>query len=165
MPAKSRWLLVIPRIVEQLEAMTVPVIDRATCERLFQVRRRQAINLLDGFGGYRSGNAILIDRQLLIRSLHKIEAEPDVITERHRKQRLTEELDKTNRFRSAAHIRIPVAADVHSLTLPKLPDAVQLSPGRLNIQFDGVEQLLTRLYELSQVAANDFDKFRLAAEE
>ena len=53
MPAKSRWLLDIPRIIGQLEAMTVPVIDRATCEQLFQVRRRQAINLLAGFGGYR----------------------------------------------------------------------------------------------------------------
>ena len=165
MPAKSRWLLAIPRIIDQLELMTVPVVDRATCEVLFQVRRRQAINLIAWFGGYTSGNSLLIDRQLLINSLRKMDADPDVRMERCRKQRLIGELDKTNRFRAAARIRIPVTADVHGLTLPKLPDTVQLSPGRLSIQFEGVEQLLTRLYELSQAAANDFDGFRLAAEE
>ena len=58
----------------------------------------------------------------------------------------------------------PVAADGHGLTLPRLPASVQLSPGRRTIQFDGVEQLLTHVYELSQAAVNDFEGFRLAAE-
>lgn len=52
---------------------------------------------------------------------------------------------------------------MQSLTLTNLPDAIQLSAGRLTIQFEGVEQLFTRLYQLSQAATNDFDRFRLAA--
>ncbi len=41
--------------------MKMPVVDRATCERLFQVRRRRAIYLLQGFGGYVAGNTVLIE--------------------------------------------------------------------------------------------------------
>jgi hypothetical protein len=163
-PAKSRWFLDIPRIIAQLEAMTVPVVDRAICERLFQVRRRQAINLLHGFGGYRSGNSVLIDRQLIIDTLRKIDSDPDVEIERRRKQHLIEELDKTSRFRTAANIRIPVAADVNSLKLPNLSHSIQLSSGQLSIQFENAVQLLTHLYELCQAAVNDFEGFRRAAE-
>jgi hypothetical protein len=39
MPAKPAWLLRIPEIVDELQALTVPVIDRSMCERLFCVRR------------------------------------------------------------------------------------------------------------------------------
>jgi hypothetical protein len=145
--------------------MTVPVVDRGVCEQLFQVRRRQAINLLDNFGGYRSGNSILIDRQLLINSLHKMDADPNVTLERCRKQRLIGELDKTSRFRNAVNIQIPVAAEVHSLTLPNLPHSIQLSSGQLSIHFESAVQLLTHLYELSQAAVNDFEGFRRAAED
>lgn len=45
MPAKSRWMLDISRIVSELEVISTPVIDRAICERLFHLQRRQAINI------------------------------------------------------------------------------------------------------------------------
>ena len=69
MAAKPRWLLEIPSILELLEASDAPVLDRAACERLFKVRRRRAIALMQNFGGYRAGNAVLIDRLGLIRRL------------------------------------------------------------------------------------------------
>jgi hypothetical protein len=36
--------------------------------------------------------------------------------------------------------------------------------GHLHIEFSGTEDLLTKLFELSQAAANDFDRFRAASE-
>ena len=45
--------------------MEPPVVDRGACEKLFGVGRRQAIELMHGFGGYRSGNAVLLDRAAL----------------------------------------------------------------------------------------------------
>lgn len=159
MPTKARWLLNIPTILDQLESMAAPVINRAVCEQIFQVQRRQAINLIGRFGGYFSGNTILIDRISLIERLRKIDSDPDIAIERRRKQKLTDELDKLSRYRTAARVRIPVGPDVHSLTLLNLPETIRLSPGHLSIQFEGVEQLLTHLYELSQAAANDYECF------
>ena len=55
MPAKPAWLLKIPEIVTMLESFGVPVVDRAIIERLFGLRRRQAIELLHRLGGYQTG--------------------------------------------------------------------------------------------------------------
>jgi len=63
MPAKALWLLQIPEIVSLLETFDVPVVDRAIIERLFGLRRRQAIELLHRFGGYQAGRTFLVDRQ------------------------------------------------------------------------------------------------------
>ena len=66
MPAKPAWLLHIPEIVTMLESFEVPVVDRASIERLFGLRRRRAIELLHHFGGYQAGRTFLIDRRSLI---------------------------------------------------------------------------------------------------
>jgi hypothetical protein len=39
-----------------------------------------------------------------------------------------------------------------------------LEAGHLHIAFSGTEDLLGKLFELSQAASNDFDRFRAAAE-
>jgi hypothetical protein len=72
MPAKPLWLLHIPEIVSQLEAFDVPVVDRAIIERVFGLRRRQAIALLHRFGGYQAGRTFLVDRRLLIEHLRHL---------------------------------------------------------------------------------------------
>ena len=76
MPSKSRWLLQIPSIIDQVMSLDTPVLDRAVCERIFGVRRRRAIDLMQQFGGYRAGNTILIDRLDLIRRLQSMADEP-----------------------------------------------------------------------------------------
>jgi hypothetical protein len=48
--------------------------------------------------------------------------------------------------------------------LAELSAGVALGPGHLHIAFSGTEDLLSKLYELSQAATNDFDRFRAAAE-
>jgi hypothetical protein len=45
-----------------------------------------------------------------------------------------------------------------------LSDGVALEPGLLHISFRGTEDLLSKLYALSQAAAKDFDWFRAATE-
>ena len=51
---QPHWLLHVPRIIEELRRLPVPVLDRATIEKLFGLKRRQAILLLHRFGGYQS---------------------------------------------------------------------------------------------------------------
>jgi hypothetical protein len=156
MPAKSQWLLQIPAIVEQLRSLAAPVVDRVSCERLFGVRRRRAIELMHFFGGYRSGNTILLDRNHLIQQLEVLESDPQVGLERQRKARLSERIDRLYRHRAAASVLIPV------LPVPAdtLPAGIGFAAGRMTLEYAGVEDLFAKLYALAQTAAVDFEAFR-----
>ena len=163
MACKSRWLLEIPNIIQRLSRLETPVIDRAMCEMVFGVRRRRAIDLMQRFGGYRAGNTVLVDRAALMEQLQRMLAEPAIEQERRRKQRLTEELAKLEEHRRAAAVRIPVNPKTAHCTVADLPAGVRFERGQLTVQYDDVQQLLTRLYELAKAAGNDYDSFAEAA--
>jgi hypothetical protein len=142
----------------------VPVVDRAIIERLFGLRRRRAIELLHRFGGYKAGRTFLVDRHLLIEHLRRLADGEEFQQERQRKERLGHTVDQLRRHQTAARVKISVQPDVFSRKLAELSAGVALGPGHLHIEFSGTEDLLSKLYELSQAASNDFDRFRAAAE-
>jgi hypothetical protein len=164
MPARALWLLHIPEIIAMLEMFDVPVVDRAIIERLFGLRRRRAIELLHRFGGYKAGRTFLVDRRLLIEHLRRLADGEEFQQERQRKERLGHTVDQLRRHQTAARVKISVQPDVFSRKLAELSAGVALGPGHLHIEFSGTEDLLSKLYELSQAASNDFDRFRAAAE-
>jgi len=159
MPAKAQWLLHVPEILAELEALDVPIVDRAVCERLFRLRRRRAIDLMRFFGGYQSGRTFLIDRPKLILQLEQIRDSPDFKMEWRRKERLAEKLDAIRRLQAGARVAIPIAPDVLGQRLPDLPEGVGLTPGALHIQFQSPEELLGKLFALAQAIANDYEAF------
>ena len=165
MPAKAAWLLHIPEIVSQLDAFDVPVVDRASVERLFALRRRQAIELMHRFGGYQAGRTFLIDRRLLIERLRRCTEGEEFQSESRRRERLQDSVDELRRNVIAARVRIPVATPVLGRSDAGLADGVALEPGHLHISFLGTEDLLSKLYTLSQAAANDFVRFQALADE
>jgi len=61
--------------------MDAPVIDRATFEKLFGVRRRRAIQLLHFFGGYQADRTFLLDRRELLRQLEPLAASAEFALE------------------------------------------------------------------------------------
>ncbi len=164
MPAKAPWLLQIPDIISMLEAFDVPVVDRAIIERLFGLRRRRAIELLHRFGGYQAGRTFLIDRCLLIEHLRRMAGGDEFQQESQRKECLDDAVDQLRRSHTAARVKIFVQPDVFSRKLADLSPGVALEAGHLHIAFSGAEDLLSKLFELSQAASNDFDRFRAAAE-
>jgi len=155
MPAKAQWLLQVPAIIEQLRAVNTPVVDRSVCEWVFGVRRRRAVELMHFFGGYQSGNTILLNRTDLIRQLEALEANPEIGRERRRKTRLAEKLDELHRFRAATSVRIAVLPVMNDV----LPDGVVFESNRMTVEFAGVEELLSKLYALARVAAANFEAF------
>jgi hypothetical protein len=165
MPAKALWLLHIPEIVSQLETFDVSVVDRSIIERLFGLRRRQAIELLHRFGGYQAGRTFLVDRRLLIEHLRRLADGEEFQRETRRQERLDQAVDQLRRQQTAARVRIPVSPDVFGRKLADLPPGVALEAGHLHIAFSGTEDLLSKLFELSQAASNDFDRFRATATE
>lgn len=164
MPAKPAWLLRIPEIVEQLEAFGVPVVDRAIVERLFGLHRRQAIELLHRFGGYQAGKTFLIERHHLIEQLAQLAKSEEFQSEIVRKERLDQAIDQLRRDRMALQVKIPVPPDVWGRRMATLPLGIRLEAGRLQVDFESSEELLAKLFELAQVAKNDYDRFCAAAE-
>jgi hypothetical protein len=164
MPAKAAWLQRIPEIIETLAAWPVPVIDRATCEKLFCVRRRRAIALLQYFGGYIAGNTVLINRLGLIAKLQQLAETPEVNWERQRKEKLSAELDQLQQHYPARRIIIKSAAEPVCRSVHTLPSGVQLRPHRLTVEFSNARELLAQLYDLAQAAADDFSEFLNLAE-
>jgi hypothetical protein len=157
MPAKPSWLLNIPDIIRRLSELETPVVDRQVCERLFGVRRRRALVLMEMFGGYRSANAILIDRLSLIESLKARLAVPDVQWERSRKMRLAEKLTDTHCPTRSANIQLQVPVRSRRMSYSNLPHGITLSRGTLTVVFTTPIDLFSKLYELSQAAVDDFD--------
>jgi allophanate hydrolase subunit 1 len=51
-----------------LEACALPVLDRASFEQEFGLRRRRAIELMHGFGGYQAGRTFLGSLQELLKT-------------------------------------------------------------------------------------------------
>jgi len=163
MPAKPAWLLHLSEIVEQLEVFDVPVVDRAIVERVFGLHRRRAIELLHRFGGYQAGRTFLIDRRLLIGQLRCLIEGEEFQREKCRKERLVGTIEQLQRYRAGSRVKIPTPRD-DDRRMASLPTGIVLEHGHLHIEFAGTEELLAKLYELSQAASNDFDRFREAAE-
>ena len=84
--------------------------------------------------------------------------------EQRRKERLNDTIDQLRCHQAAARVKIPVPPNGFSLKLADLSAGVSLEPGHLHIEFSGTEDLLCKLYGLSQAASHDFDRFRAAAE-
>lgn len=164
MPAKPTWLHRVSEIVDQLNGMTVPVVDRSMFERLFSLRRRRAITLMQQFEAFEAGRTLVIDRLRLIAQLEALREGREFEREHQRKQKLSASLDELHRHRRAANVVIQPIAPERRRMLPVLPFGVDARDGKLAIEFSTVQELLQRLYELSQVAADDFDTFSAVIE-
>jgi len=147
-----------------LVEVELPVLDRAVIQSVFGLGRRQAIELMHRFGGYRSGSTLLVERSRLVADLDRIAATGEYEREEARHEKLVAALARFRRSRRTEEVRIPVSVGVFDARLNALPDAVQLKRGRLEIEFSGCEDLLTKLFTLAQAAVNDFDDFRSASE-
>ena len=95
-----------------LADIRLPVIDRAAVERLFGLRRRQAIELLNRLGGYQAGRTFVIGREQLIAQLDSIAAGAEYQQEAARRERLTASIEKIQRTRQSEAVRIPVSPEI-----------------------------------------------------
>jgi hypothetical protein len=157
---KKTWLLRVSEIRQDLLALEVPVLDRPLFERLFHVRRRRALQLMNSLGGFQAGQALLIDRAVLLRQLESLQAGTEFAVEQGRKQRLQDSLETIRRNRAAAAVRIQVNTDMADWSLARLPAGICLQAGSLHVDFRGAEDLLSKLYELARVVGSDFETFQ-----
>ena len=155
MPAKPVWLLRVPHIITEVRALDSPVVDRAGFERLFGVRRRRAIELMQSIGGFQCGRTHIAKREDVIAWLEQVQAGAAYDSENRRKQRVAAQLNELHRHTAGTHIRIPVMPRPSG---PELPGGIALRPGEMAVSFTTTE-LLARLYAFAAAAADDFETF------
>jgi hypothetical protein len=163
MPKLPQWYLRVPEILCQLRAAEAPpFLDRPAIEKLFRVSRRQAIRLLGSAQGYQVGRTFLVERQTLIQSLEELEKSGAAPQARARKRSVVNALNEVANYSVAQSVTIPASADPLRRGRPAgIPDAIELiAPGKLQISYQGAEDLLARIVELVTAAANDFPCFR-----
>lgn len=161
-PAQPSWYLRLPEILAQLRAEGAPpFLDRPAVEKLFRVRRRQAIRLLGAAHGYQVGKTFLVDRQSLVDYLQTVETSGAPEQSRARKQRVLAALNEVANHVAAQRVHINANQQVYRQKPADLPESIELvGPGRIQISYARAEDLLARIAELAAAAANDFPAFR-----
>lgn len=160
MPARPVWFQRVGAILEQLRSLPSPFLDRATVEQLFGLHRRRAHYLMGGWGGFQVGRTFLVARQDVIEALERVQAGDEFHRERKRKVKVWEAVETARRNFLARQVLIAAAPDAFNRRWSDLPPGVRLEAGELRVPFSSTEDLLGRLFELSQAIANDFEQFR-----
>ena len=162
MPRKTEWIHRIPAALEALAQSPAPLIDRGDLEQLLEVSPRQALRILNGLGATLVGKNLFIGREELVARLGSLHEGEDARYERRRLQRLDRTLAALARDLRARQVPVHAAPAVRDIAFPALPPSVRLRPGRLEVEFTTPEELLARLFELSQAIANDYGNFEAA---
>jgi len=158
-PANCEWLPRVAEIAAVLEKVPVPVIDRATVEELFSVRRRRAIELMRHWGGFRAGGTFLVERDHLLSLLRAVMGGDDYVRSCRKQERISAVVEKSRQECMAARVRIPTSPECHNLVIDSLP-GVHLWPGMLTIEFAESVELLKKLYDLARAIGADFERFQ-----
>jgi hypothetical protein len=166
MPQLPLWYRRVPEILRRIKAPDMPpVLDRSAIEELFGVRRRQAIRLLSAAHGYQVGKTFIVDRQALIAYLESVEQSGAAPQARARKRRVALAITEVAQYAEAQRVQVRTSPDALRRRPADLPAAIDLiAPGKLQISFQGAEDLLARIVELAAAATNDFPAFRKLCE-
>ena len=163
MPAKAEWLLRVPEILVALRVLDIPVVDRAAIQRLFGFQRRRAILFMHELDGYQAGHSFLVDRLRLIAQLEVLQNGDGFHQENRRRMNLEETAEHARRHAVAARVKIRVEPSAWKTRIHALPAGIRLEPGSLRVEFRDPQELLQKLFALSQAIANDFEQFEKIA--
>jgi hypothetical protein len=140
-----------------------PFFDRAAVERIFGLRRRQAIALMHQVGGYRAaGRALLVSRDALLAFLRDPLRHVVAEVESRRFRSLSERLGEACQELHMRRVPVTAAPRVFHLDLNGLPPGVDLSSGELRVRFASPDELVEKLFALSQALAGDYETFARA---
>ena len=159
-PDQPTWIERVPTILAFLESEDAPLfLDRPAVERLFGLRRRQAIELLRRCGGYQVGKTFLVLRETMVQFLNEPVTAAKVAVCFAQKRRVVDSLTEAWPQQSAPKITLPVSSKVLAQTFSDLPGGIELASGQLKITFTAPVELLEKLFTLSQALANDYESF------
>jgi hypothetical protein len=164
MPAKPPWHAHAREIRRDLEKLPIPVLDRASVEKLFGIERRTAQRLLKTLDGHVSTQVAVVTREAVIAMLDRLLSGKPAQAEAARKERLADALAEL------AREAVPKTTAIATVAVPEAagawPAGVGISDsGVFQICFNSPEELLGRILAVTELAAGDYAGFaeRLAA--
>ena len=159
LPPQPAWFHRLDEILSTLRALPASHLDRQAVESLFGIRQRRARQLMAGLPSLQVGNAVAISRLALIERLENT-AKGDLFQwEVARRVRVTNSLEVIRKQAAAQRIRIPAAPNASARHIHDLIPGIELASGELRLFFHGAEDLASKLFQLSQAMANDWDEF------
>lgn len=160
MPAKPAWFAHRDIIINTLQSLPRPFIDRATIESLFGVGRRRAQQIMAPCVSDHVGASGLVDRDILIHHLRRLAQGDDVLYERVRRRKVAELLDGLRKDRlERPQVLVEAPVRVVNQEIDNLPPGVQIQPGRITVDFDHPQQALEKLLALAMAIGNDYTLF------
>lgn len=160
MPAKPAWYRKIEDVIQDLEALPRPFVDRATVEFLLGVGRRRAQQIMAPCVSERIGANALADRDALIAHLGRLARSQDRYYEIRRRQHFAEALARLRQQRiDHPSLLVEAPVEVVNQEFENLPDGVKLERGRITVDFEEPRQALEKLLALSMAISNDFLHF------
>lgn len=161
MPDKPFWYDRLEPVIEHLEKLPDPFIDRATLESLLGIGRRRAQQILQPLVRRTLGKNGLAAKEDLIAHLRHLAAGDAAYFEMQRRQRLHTILGELHRAaREQPRVLVEAPTGVVNQELESLPPGVHLSPGRIQIDgFRTSDDAKQKLLALILAMGNDPDGF------
>ena len=163
MPDKPTWLGHLPAVIDQLQALPYPWVDRATLQHLLGVGRRRAQQILQPCVTHQVGANGVADRERLIKHLQQLAAGEAAVYEQRRRQKLADTLATLHkRAVESPQVLVEAPVAVVNATLQGRPVGVTLRKGEVCVRFDEPQQALERLLALAMAIGNDYEGFTKA---
>ena len=160
MNAYPSWIKRIPEMIEHLALVDTERIDRLMVERLFDLRRTAAKELLRRMGASLCGHSFVISRGLLMARLREAQEKPDWKWEAARRlaiqERIAEMRPPSGRRPSVVPVTETLRQQLEVITAVGLPTTIQLAPGCVTIHCQDMPDLLQQLVQLAKALDNDY---------
>lgn len=165
---RAGWEHRLEEIIGALEGAPGELIGRRDVERVFQVSRRTAVQILDRFGANLAANALVLPRAKLLERLRRVSQDPAVRFERERHARTVSEAsrDSLGEVLGVAAQRLQnnrsyaegdVAARHRATRFQDFPAEIDLTPSSLHIQFGGLQDFLLKIGAVVYALQNDLE--------
>lgn len=151
----SRPISWLPRLHQISQAVAHSVrshYDRRDLETLFQLQPRSAQKLIEVLDSVQVGTSRLVDREELAAFLDRVRDTEDMTG-------LLEQLRKEKAQVSRRKVRSLVRRDLDPVSLSSLPPSIRLTRGRLELNFQTVEELGEAMLLLARILETDGEEF------
>ena len=151
MPEHPTYVQKLASILAEARApKPIPFFRRRDLEALFGLQKRQALYLMHRIGAVRVSRELAVEQRDLIRWLEERIADPSVVAEQQRHERVIDRIVELKAETAARAVKIVLPEQASAA---EFPAGVSLQPGLLTVSFETEQQLLERLFLLARVWA------------
>ena len=152
MPRPISWLPRLHLIARSVTNSVRSHYDRHDLETLFELQPRAAQKLLEMLPTAQIGNSRLVEREILVSFLDRVREADDTAG-------LFEQIRSEKAQVSRRKPRSLVRRDLDPIGIGSLPSSITLERGRMEVQFETVEQLAEAMYALARVLEAEGEEF------